>query len=115
MRDWTIQHAGGPAALKAAVAAIYFNDSSDYESALWTVVRELCPEMVELLEANPSGAYHQADAFAAAGVAIPLPLSDEQIMQVWNSSGPWSNDEMDPIAFVRAVLAAHGVGDSDGT
>jgi hypothetical protein len=65
MRDWTIRQVGAPEALKAAVAAIYFNDSSDYEAALWAVVRELCPQMAELLEANPSGAYHQADAFAA--------------------------------------------------
>lgn len=73
MRDWNIRQDGAPQALKAAVAAIYFNDSSDYESALWTVVRELCPQMAELLEANPSGAYHQADAFAEAtyGVSVP--------------------------------------------
>ena len=89
MREWNICQAGAPEALKAAVAAIYFNDSSDYESALWTVVRELCPQMAELLEANPGGAYHQADAFAdaARGVTAPpaqhcraeeIPLTDEQ-------------------------------------
>lgn len=50
-----------------------------------------------------------------AGVeAAPASLTDEQIMEVWNSRGPWSNDEMDPVAFARAVLAATGVKTSEG-
>jgi hypothetical protein len=45
-------------ALKAAVEAIYFNDNSDYETALWIVVRSLGgDEAVELLERDGSAAY----------------------------------------------------------
>jgi len=51
-------------ALKSAVSAIYFDDSSDYRSSLWDVVRSLNPAIAELLEENPSAAYHQADAAA---------------------------------------------------
>lgn len=41
-------------------------------------------------------------------------LTDAQIMSVWESPGPWSNDEMDPIAFARALFAlARGVGEVD--
>lgn len=37
-------------AVKAAVAAIYFNDNSDYETALWQVVTALQPDLVEMLQ-----------------------------------------------------------------
>jgi hypothetical protein len=55
------------------------------------------------------GAALVVDELLAAGVALPATLSDFQILQVWHSPGPWSNDEMDPIAFARAILAAAGV------
>ncbi len=41
-------------ALKAAVAAIYLADSSDYLSALWSIVRVLSPDMAKLLEQDES-------------------------------------------------------------
>jgi hypothetical protein len=44
-------------ALAAAAKAIYFNDSSDYERALWTVVRSLAPELRQVLENNPRAAF----------------------------------------------------------
>lgn len=45
-------------ALKAAVAAIYFDDSSDFKPALLQVVRELGGrEVAALLEQNPAEAY----------------------------------------------------------
>jgi hypothetical protein len=47
-------------ALHAAVAAIYFADSSDYKSALWDVVRELDPKMAELLADDESEAYRRS-------------------------------------------------------
>lgn len=49
-------------ALKVAVAAIYFADSSDYLSALWNVVRALSPDMAKLLEENESKAYQESQA-----------------------------------------------------
>lgn len=47
-------------ALKAAVAAIYFADSSDYLSALWSTVRALSPDMAKLLEQDESKAYQES-------------------------------------------------------
>jgi Lar family restriction alleviation protein len=48
-------------ALHAAVGAIYFDDNGDYKTALWDVVRNLAPELVEELEANPSAVWHRTD------------------------------------------------------
>lgn len=48
---------GSKEALSEAVAAIYFDDSSDYFSALWSVVRALSPEMAELLANNEKAAF----------------------------------------------------------
>ena len=45
-------------ALTEAVAAIYFDDSSDYKSALWAVVEDLGgPEAVDLLLRDKRAAY----------------------------------------------------------
>lgn len=44
-------------ALHAAVAAIYFDDSSDFRGALWNVVRALDPKIADLLENDESAAY----------------------------------------------------------
>lgn len=55
-------------ALGEAVAAIYFADGSDYETALWQIVELLGGnEAVGLLEADGSAAYHKyaADRDAA--------------------------------------------------
>ena len=47
-------------ALHIAIAAIYFNDSSDYESALWSIVKELGgEEAIKDLEKNPSEAFRK--------------------------------------------------------
>lgn len=40
-------------ALKAAVSAIYFDDNSDFKSALWAVVKTLAPNLVEDLAKDP--------------------------------------------------------------
>jgi hypothetical protein len=57
---------GWTRALDAAVAAIYFADSSDYETALWQVVKYLKPDLVDLLQSDESGAYEQVKAMLAA-------------------------------------------------
>lgn len=45
-------------ALGEAIAAIYFDDSSDYESALWIIIKLLGGEYaVDMLEKNRSEAY----------------------------------------------------------
>lgn len=49
-------------ALRAAVAAIYFDDSSDYQSALWEVARTLNPEIAALLEHDPEAAMQATSA-----------------------------------------------------
>lgn len=46
-------------ALAAAVEAIYFDDNSDYCTALWKVVQALSPQMAQLLEENPQEAFQQ--------------------------------------------------------
>ncbi|WP_414492019.1 hypothetical protein [Stenotrophomonas maltophilia] len=48
---------GGQDALHAAVSAIYFDDDSDYQGALWNVVRALDPVVAGLLERDPYAAY----------------------------------------------------------
>ncbi|MCQ4302255.1 hypothetical protein NAV11_20265 [Pseudomonas songnenensis] len=53
------------AALHAAVSAIYFDDNSDFCSALWEVVRSLAPELVDELESNPSAVWHKTESMAA--------------------------------------------------
>ncbi|WP_052238767.1 hypothetical protein [Pectobacterium brasiliense] len=52
-------------ALSEAVAAIYFNDSTDYLAALFSVVRALSPETMELLLSNEKAAF-DATRIAAA-------------------------------------------------
>ena len=44
-------------ALNEAIAAIYFNDNSDYLGALWNIVRFLNPEAAELLEKDEWAAF----------------------------------------------------------
>jgi hypothetical protein len=45
-------------AISAAVSALYFDDSSDFLSALWTIVGELGgQEAVDLLEKDEQSAY----------------------------------------------------------
>jgi len=47
-----------PEALKLAVQAIYFNDNSDYLTALWGIVRAINPEAADLLERDEEAAYN---------------------------------------------------------
>lgn len=49
-------------AVHNAVCAIYFADNSDYLSALWSVVKNLSPHLVEVLENFPSEAYQRSKA-----------------------------------------------------
>ena len=55
-------------------------------------------------------AHYAADraqrALLAAFAAQAPELTEPQIMEVWYSPGPWSNDEMDPVAFAHALFAA---------
>ena len=44
-------------ALSEAIAAIYFNDSSDYLGALWNIIHALNPEAHSLLIKNEHAAY----------------------------------------------------------
>lgn len=47
-------------ATHAAVAAVYFADSSDYRSALWEVVNSLNPELATLLAKDSHKAYKRS-------------------------------------------------------
>ena len=42
--------------LSESVSTIYFNDRSDYLSALWTITRKIDPQAAELLEHDESAA-----------------------------------------------------------
>lgn len=53
-------------ALHDAVSAIYFDDSSDFGSALWSVVGSLSPELAGILESDPSAAWHKSQAMLDA-------------------------------------------------
>jgi hypothetical protein len=55
-------------AVHAAVAAIYFGDTSDYASALWEVVNILDPKMASLLVESEN------EAFEASCKAVGLPF-----------------------------------------
>lgn len=62
-------------ALDHAVSAIYFDDDSDFQSALWGVVKSLSPELAVELEGNPSAAWHKVQNMLAAA---PSAVSQEQ-------------------------------------
>lgn len=49
-------------ALREAVNAIYFTDSSDYFSALWSIVRFLSPETADLLAKDERAAFERVNA-----------------------------------------------------
>lgn len=54
-------------ALDAAVSALYFDDASKYQAALYSIVRALDPSLVEELLASPKAAFDAVQArFAAA-------------------------------------------------
>jgi hypothetical protein len=55
-------------AVHEAVSAIYFDDSSDYRAALWSVVRLLAPDLAEMLETNERTAWQTSDDRANARV-----------------------------------------------
>lgn len=59
-------------ALHAAVAAIYFDDSSDYRSALGSVVRYLDADLAGELLSSPKAAYDKACAMLAAAPVPPV-------------------------------------------
>lgn len=44
-------------ALRPAIAAIYFDDGSDFESALWETIRNLDPALAEALEKDPAATW----------------------------------------------------------
>lgn len=47
-------------ALATAISALYFDDNSDYSSALWEIVKLLGgQEAVDLLESDAHGAYEK--------------------------------------------------------
>lgn len=63
-------------ALNAAVAAIYFDDSSDYHVALFEVVKNLAPHLVEELEDDPRAVWERT--YAAARATPPSPSAAQK-------------------------------------
>lgn len=66
-------------ALHAAVAAIYFDDSSDFRSALGSVVRYLDAELAGECLGNPKAAYDKVCAMLAASPAAPVAGTAEPV------------------------------------
>jgi hypothetical protein len=64
MKAQSVERGAVSRALHEAVSAIYFDDSSDFGSALWAVVRHLAPELVEELESDPSSVWHKTEVLA---------------------------------------------------
>ncbi len=64
MKAQSVERGAVSRALHEAVSAIYFDDSSDFGSALWAVVRHLAPELIEELESDPSAVWHKTEALA---------------------------------------------------
>lgn len=59
-------------ALSSAVQAIYFNDNSDYEPALWSVVKDLGGDRaVALLQSNPSAAFSKYSDESSKSLMAP--------------------------------------------
>ena len=76
-----LSHSAGQAdgwrhALHAAVAALYFDDSSDFRSALGSVVRHLDPDFAFELLCSPKVAYDKACAMIAAAPDVSTPSTD---------------------------------------
>lgn len=67
--------ASAPDALREAVNAIYFTDSSDYFSALWSIVRFLSPETADLLAKDERAAFERVNA-NLQHAAAPAPGGD---------------------------------------
>lgn len=72
---------GWKRALHAAVAALYFDDSADFRSALGSVVRYLDAELAGVMLGSPKAAY---DKVCAMLVAAPVPPvhADEQPVEL---------------------------------
>ncbi|WP_164079710.1 hypothetical protein [Stenotrophomonas maltophilia] len=68
-------------ALHAAVSAIYFDDGSDYQGALWNVVRALDPVVAGLLERDPYAAY-EATKPGNPALAARQPVGEPVAWQV---------------------------------
>ncbi|MBN1085583.1 hypothetical protein JNO12_12605 [Erwinia aphidicola] len=66
-----------PDALREAVNAIYFTDSSDYFSALWSIVRFLSPETADLLAKDECAAFERVNA-NLQHAAAPVPGGDAE-------------------------------------
>lgn len=68
---------GVPDALREAVNAIYFTDSSDYFSALWSIVRFLSPETADLFAKDERAAFERVNA-NLQHAAAPAPGGDDE-------------------------------------
>jgi len=76
------------AGLQEAVAALYFDDNSKYQGALWNVVRSLSPSLWQLLQDNPRQAYEKASELAQQSLAAETaaPSADARRWQFIASS-----------------------------
>lgn len=82
-------------ALSAAVSAIYFDDSSDYLRALWSVVRAIDPAMADLLERDPKAAFDavHSEAPPAPPVDAALDLIESRAEELRQAVG-WANGKL---------------------
>ena len=85
-------------AIEYAVSAIYFADSSDYLTALWSILRTLSPEIAALAESDGKSAWERSVMARAKYVAAPKPATH-----------PWPEDTSDYGSRI-AVVGQNGKG-----
>jgi hypothetical protein len=95
-----VERAAIARALNAVVAAIYFDDSSDYKTALYEVVRNLAPSLVEMTENDPRSAWEITDAATRTAPSAPmeeeLPAPDEIVTALYRRFKDWSKRGFGP-------------------
>lgn len=106
---------GVAVAVYEAVSAIYFDDNSDFESALWGVVRSLAPDLAELLKTGHGAAFtiatERKDAAIQQGRKAQVPLSLDELQEIFSGTPgfrQWALTKPQ-IEFARAIEAAHGI------
>ncbi len=101
-------------ALHAAVSAIYFDDSSDYQGALWNVVRALNLVVAGLLERDPDAAY-EATRPGNSELAARQPVGDcsestlyEAVGNLLEAPGSWTSGYTDALHDLREAYSHYG-------
>jgi hypothetical protein len=106
-------------ALGEAVSALYFADDSDYKGALQTIVRDLGGQAaLDLLDSNPSAAYHRFAADRNAEQPRPTALDEADLCEIFGKRPDGTREllgkgVMPPAMKARELLRDYGFDDPD--